>query len=124
MKASSPFGELTPTALARLDRWLGRFLTEASTEGFDPPDDTPNGPALRRTLAEGARLVRNPAARLALLRSSGGRVLLFVNGEEHPLPASLVPLGEHLVAGISDPDRAIDLLASLAAAGAARAEEP
>lgn len=142
-------GELTPAALERLrgiirdhltvdderlDRWLGRFLTEVPGEGFDHPDGEPDTGALRRVLAEGTRLVRNPAARLALLRSSGGRVLLFVNGEELTLRRGLVPLGEQLaawmpldddaVAAAPDPSGALELLATLFAAGAVIPEEP
>jgi 50S ribosomal protein L16 3-hydroxylase len=89
-------GEISAQALARLHamitetlgdreafaRWFGGYT---STPKYPEVDWAPESPVgveeLRAMLADGARLIRNPASRFSFVRQGAEAVLLFVDGE-------------------------------------------
>lgn len=104
--------EIPPAALERLrdcirrhlqaddlamDRWLGRFLSTPKaafaelTRGEPMAADTVHG-----MLVAGGVLVRNPAARVHLIRYDSERVFLYAQGEEYRLGPELHGLAEAL----------------------------
>ncbi|WP_408589714.1 JmjC domain-containing protein [Novosphingobium sp.] len=110
-------GEIIPDALARLqamviaavaDRtgfadWFGRHTTERKYPEVDwRPEAPASAQEVRRALAEGAALERNPASRFAFVeqgeRQDGGAVLLFVDGQRHACTGLVADLARQLCA--------------------------
>ena len=105
-------GEISAAALARLhalvtaslaDRdgfaaWFGRHTTAPRNPEIDwSPDKPATLAGLRRKIAKGAALLRNPASRFAFIRQAGA-TLLFVDGESHPCQGDAIALAEQLCA--------------------------
>ncbi|WP_428331926.1 JmjC domain-containing protein [Novosphingobium sp.] len=91
-------GEITPAALTQLQgmiaqtlldpaafaRWFGRYTTTRKYPEIDwAPDAEIDAAGMRRTIATGPWLQRNPASRFAFIAQSGRDVLLMVDGECH-----------------------------------------
>ncbi len=109
-------GEISPEAIARahamiterlLDReafarWFGRYGTTPKDPDIDWGSEVPIGPEeLRRELARGAALVRNPASRFAFIREPAGSLSLFVDGRRFACHGEVATLAERLCAGES-----------------------
>jgi 50S ribosomal protein L16 3-hydroxylase len=105
-------GEIDTDALQRLQqlaverladrdafaRWFGTYATERKYPEQDDRPERPLSPRqLLKRLREGAVLVRNPASRLAFVRTATG-VLLFADGESYAAEGRLAPLAERLCA--------------------------
>lgn len=106
-------GEISPAALDRLHamiletmgdraafaRWFGSY---SSTPKYPDADWRPARPvsiaALRKRLAAGAAIVRNPASRFAFVRQGTDGVLLFVDGEAFDCAGEVAALAECLCA--------------------------
>jgi len=104
--------EIPPAALERLrdrlrrhlqaddlamDRWLGRHLTSPKAAFADLGRTEPlSAAALAAALAGGRRLLRNPAARISVIRYDAERLFLYAQGEEYRLGPALQPLAERL----------------------------
>ncbi|HEY6817189.1 MAG TPA: cupin domain-containing protein [Croceibacterium sp.] len=106
-------GEIAPAALARLQamiteamqdraafaRWFGAYVTTPKYPELDwAPDEPLVQGELRRRLAAGERLCRNPASRFSFVREGANRVLLFVDGQCHACSGKLVRFAESLCA--------------------------
>lgn len=89
-------GEILPAALEKLQRmitghmldvgsfarWFGRYSSARKYPDVDwRPEKMMTEKALRKALAQGAELERNPASRFAFVAQEAGAVLLFVDGE-------------------------------------------
>lgn len=130
-------GEITPTAVARLQamiaekmlepdafvRWFGRYN---STPKYPDVDWTPDAPisaaGLRKRLTAEGALHRNPASRFSFVREPG---LLFVDGRSFDYDNAIAALVEDLCArdrlavgpDLLQSDAAMELLAGLFNAG-------
>jgi 50S ribosomal protein L16 3-hydroxylase len=80
-------GLALPTGDEIADR-LGRFLTRPAAGGPEPPPRPLTAATVRARLRETAGLLRSEACRIAYVRR-GRRILLFVDGLTHRLPAAL-----------------------------------
>lgn len=104
--AANP-GEITPAALARLrrmalealddgdafQRWFGGHATLRKYPEFDERPATPiDAAGVRARLRQGVGLLKNPASRLAFIRSGGDGVQLFADGERFDCPSALAEL--------------------------------
>jgi 50S ribosomal protein L16 3-hydroxylase len=109
-------GEIMPQALdtlramvaARLDdragfaRWFGGFTTTPKYPETDWELDEPVARAeLLEAIAAGRTLRRNPASRYAFIRSAGGALVLFVDGQPIDCDPSAAPLAERVCASDS-----------------------
>ncbi|MFC4292508.1 JmjC domain-containing protein [Sphingorhabdus arenilitoris] len=90
-------GEISPDAIARLHdmviralsdraefaRWFGRYSSLAKYPEIDwAAEEKFTENSLITAAANGAVLLRNPAARLAFIEQEGGNVMLFADGQE------------------------------------------
>ncbi|MBT2185857.1 cupin domain-containing protein [Sphingobium nicotianae] len=104
-------GEISSAALARLQgmisdalldrdafaRWFGGYTTTRKYPDVDwAPDEPVEGEEMRRELAKGEGLVRNPASRFSFVRQGDGTTLLFVDGESFPCAGAMAALAEQL----------------------------
>ena len=128
-------GEIASAALDRLHamvsealldrdgfaRWFGQYTsTPKYPDALGEPDEPLNASQLRKRLATGEPLVRNPASRFAFIRNGGG-LTLFVDGENFACGPEIVPFAEALCAqerlsfGPAEPlnDATIALIATL-----------
>ncbi len=80
-------------------RWFGRYN---STRKYPEIDWSPEKPItaakLRKRLAKGAGLYRNPASRFSYVRQDAGSVLLFADGEAFACAGEVVAVAEQLCA--------------------------
>jgi 50S ribosomal protein L16 3-hydroxylase len=91
-------GEITDAALARLQgmiaqtlldkdafaRWFGRYTTTRKYPDIDwAPEEEIDLARMRKAVAKGTWLQRNPASRFAFIARGPGEVLLMVDGECH-----------------------------------------
>lgn len=104
--------EIPPAALDRLrdrlrrhlqaddlamDRWLGRHLTTPKAAFADLGRAEPlDARALAAALDGGRRLLRNPAARISIIRYDAERLFLYAQGAEYRLGPALRPLADNL----------------------------
>jgi 50S ribosomal protein L16 3-hydroxylase len=101
-------GEITPAALDRLHamvaeklldrrafaRWFAQFSTTPKNPEFDwRPEEPIDTEYLRRCLAEGVPLLRNPASRFSFVRELGS-LLLFVDGQCLPCTGDAAKFAE------------------------------
>ncbi len=124
-------GEIDAAALGRLRRalpfaaaldedtlrdWFGRFITRyrvAQTPA--PPARAVGEAALRKQLADGARLLRHPWSRLAWSRGKSGATL-YANGQAWPAPLALAKqlcAQRELAPGAAPSAAAMELLLAL-----------
>jgi 50S ribosomal protein L16 3-hydroxylase len=129
-------GEITAEALARLHgmiaealhdrdafaRWFGQFTSLPKNTEIDWRPDSPIAPAdVRRLLATGTALLRNPASRFAFVRQRQPSVVLFADGRSFPCTGETAAFAERLCAhdrvGADGPilaeEPVIDLIAEL-----------
>lgn len=106
-------GEISADALARLHamvldtladraafaRWFGRYNSQPKYEDADwRPDKPITAAQLRKSLAAGQSLRRNPASRFAFIREADA-VALYVDGECFDCDGDMARLAESLCAG-------------------------
>ncbi|MGL4542117.1 MAG: cupin domain-containing protein [Polymorphobacter sp.] len=104
-------GEIAPAALDRLHsmvsaaledraafgRWFGTFATAPKYPDADTAPDRPIGAkALRKALAAGVSLGRNPASRFAFVREAADSAALFVDGNCFVCCGAVTELAEQL----------------------------
>lgn len=92
----SDAGEITPQALARLQkmvmetvadpkafaRWFGTYTTTPKYPDMDwTPDEPMDEATISAALTSGSTLIRNPASRFSYIKDEGGSIMLFVDGE-------------------------------------------
>lgn len=76
-------------------RWLGEYLSASKYPQLDwSPDEPVTLAELRRDVASGASLWRNPASRFSFVRESGHSVLLFIDGNCFPCSGPAAVLAE------------------------------
>lgn len=126
-------GEIAPDALARLHaliteavadkaafaNWFGRH---ASQPKYPDQDWSPDAPVtagdIRAMLADGERLERNPASRLAFVRTHDGAATLFADGRDFALSRRLAESlcaqqAAHADDGWLDDETGLEVLAAL-----------
>jgi len=106
-------GEIAAEALARLHamaterlldrsefaRWFGRYASSPKYPDLDWRPEVPAAPEeVRRHVAQGAQLYRNPASRFSFIRQDG-LLLLFVDGECFECSGESARFAEELCAG-------------------------
>jgi len=103
-------------------RWFGKYN---STPKYPDMDWRPEKPieiaALRKTLAGGAVLNRNPASRFSFVRGQENDLTLFVDGQCFECAEETIPLAETLCSQacikidhhLGNSDKAVALLAEL-----------
>ena len=129
-------GEIAPEAIARLQgmvadrlldrdafaRWFGRFATAPKNADIDwQPESRATAATLRRALARGTAVLRNPASRFAFVAGDADAVTLFVDGEAYRCEGALAACARELCAdarvtfnpGVGDSDAAVELFAEL-----------
>ena len=129
-------GEIAPDAIARLQgmvadrlldrdafaRWFGRFATAPKNADIDwQPESRATAATLRRALARGTAVLRNPASRFAFVAGDADAVTLFVDGEAYRCEGALAACARELCAdarvtfnpGVGDSDAAVELFAEL-----------
>jgi 50S ribosomal protein L16 3-hydroxylase len=129
-------GEISAEALAGLhamvtqtlgDRdafahWFGRYNTAPKNPEIDwRPEETVDADEIRKLIAAGTPLLRNPASRFAFAEREGGSLWLFVDGEAFACEGALADFARNLCASDAlqlDPAQAasepvLDLLATL-----------
>lgn len=111
VQQASP-GEITAPALDRLHalvmealsnrdafaRWFGAYNSLPKYDGDWRPDTPIGKPALRKMLAKGTSLARNPAARFAFIRQKQGAIVLFVDGQAFDCADEAAALAEQICA--------------------------
>jgi 50S ribosomal protein L16 3-hydroxylase len=117
-------GEITPVAIERLHglvmdalsdqaafaRWFGQNNSLPKYERDWRPDKPISQKALRACVAQGSRLLRNPASRFSFIRLGPKENLLFVDGESFSCEGSDSVLAESLCANAIvplDPEAAL-----------------
>ena len=105
-------GEITPVAIERLHglvmdalsdqaafaRWFGQNNSLPKYESDWRPDKPVSQKALRACVAQGSRLLRNPASRFSFIRLGPKENLLFVDGESFSCEGSDSVLAERFCA--------------------------
>ena len=119
LKTQANPGEITADALAALRtmvtekllddagfaRWFGEFNTARKYPDVDwQPEQPLTAAELRRELAAGRPLLRNPASRFSFVRQDADPLLLFVDGDCHECTGEAAALAELLCAA---PDNVI-----------------
>jgi 50S ribosomal protein L16 3-hydroxylase len=104
-------GEITAQALAKLHamitekladraafaRWFGSYSsTPKYPENVAGPDKGMTAKALRKALATGATLTRNPASRFAFVRQDADALWLFVDGDSFDCAGETATFAERL----------------------------
>ncbi|WP_068077352.1 cupin domain-containing protein [Novosphingobium lentum] len=112
-------------------RWFGRHNTARKYPEVDwqPGEAVPPG-RLRKMMARGVALLRNPASRFAFIRTGPGTVQLFVDGDGFECSGHTVALAERLCAqdrielsaGLATSDDDLALIARLLAGGSVAVE--
>ena len=84
---------------AAFARWFGRYNSEPKNPDIDwRPEAPPEPDDIRRLIAAGAPLSRNPASRFSFIRQDAGALLLFVDGETFDCAGDTVAFAERLCA--------------------------
>ncbi|TRD11924.1 cupin domain-containing protein [Erythrobacter insulae] len=106
-------GEIDPDAIAQLHsmitekildrssfaRWFGRYNTSPKNPDIDwRPETSAEVDDIRRSLAEGAVILRNPASRFSFIRETPSSVLLFVDGQSFECTGAQAELAERICA--------------------------
>ncbi len=82
---------------AELDEWFGRFITELKPRlSLVPPQRPVTAALLRRRIASGRGLTRDPAVNMVWCHAGPHTVKLFANGHCQSLPARLSGLAQLL----------------------------
>ena len=91
-----------------IDRWFGSFATRLKPgHTMEPLRRPPNEKSIVSRLSRGATVARSEEGRWAFLPRARGELLLYVGGEEIPVPPAAAPLVRTLCAARRHDGRAL-----------------